>query len=63
MLAQFFLTEQLAGRDAALKRLETQVAELADMLALERQASAELRESVAAAVGPAAGLDRRARQR
>ncbi len=47
ILAQFFLTEQLAGRDAAMKRLETQVSELADMLALERQASAELRNSVA----------------
>ncbi len=47
VLAQFFLTEQLAGRDVALKRLETQVAELADMLALERQAGADLRVSLA----------------
>ena len=48
VLAQFFLSDLLAGRDQALKRLETQVAELADMLALERQAGAEMRESVAA---------------
>ncbi|MGE0651468.1 MAG: peptidoglycan -binding protein [Alphaproteobacteria bacterium] len=47
VLAQFFLTDQLAGRDQALRRLETQVAELADVLALERQAGAELRKSIA----------------
>lgn len=47
VLAQFFLTDQLAGRDQTLKRLETQVAELADVLALERQSGAELRASIA----------------
>lgn len=39
MLAQFFLSEALSGRDEALKSLESQVSELADLLALERKAN------------------------
>ena len=46
VLAQFFLTDLLAGRDQALTRLEIQVAELTQMLAMEREAGAELRDSV-----------------
>ncbi len=41
VIAQFFLGEALSGRDVALKRLRGQVSELADLLALERQASTE----------------------
>jgi len=47
MIAQFILNEALSGRDEALDRLNQQVAELSDMLDLERQASANLRVSVA----------------
>lgn len=43
MLAQFFQGLTITGRDEALARLENHVAELADMLALEREASAGLR--------------------
>lgn len=46
VLAQFFLSDILAGRDEALKRLESNIAELTDVLALERQANAELRTTV-----------------
>ncbi len=46
-IAQFTLSEVLSGRDAALKRLNHQVEELADMLNLERKANADLRLSVA----------------
>lgn len=45
-LAQFFLSEMLSGRDQALERLNRQVAELAEMLSLERSQSAQLRENV-----------------
>lgn len=45
-LAQFFLGNALQGRDAALLRLEAQVAELGDLLSLERKANADLRETV-----------------
>ena len=47
MVAQYFLSTALTGKDQALQRLERQVAELADLLSLERAASAELRINVA----------------
>ncbi len=47
VLAQFFLSELLAGRDQALKRLQTSIAELTEMLGLERRANVELRGTVA----------------
>ena len=51
VLAQFFLGEALSGRDAALQKLENQVRELADLLALERKGSEELRLDVAQLAG------------
>ncbi|MGB0630784.1 MAG: peptidoglycan -binding protein [Alphaproteobacteria bacterium] len=45
-LAQFFLGEILSGRNQALERLNRQVAELSEMLSLERSTSARLREDV-----------------
>ncbi len=47
VLAQFFLNEALSGRDQALARLNQQVSELSELLALERQANADLRLNVA----------------
>lgn len=47
MLAQFFLGQALSGRDAALTKLRKQVAQLTDLLDLERQASADLRANIA----------------
>ena len=46
-LSQFFLNELLSGRDEALARLERQISELSDLLSLERQASSDLRLSIA----------------
>lgn len=46
VLAQFFLAEALSGRDTALKRLQGQVDELAELLALERKASDELTTNI-----------------
>ncbi|MBK8175570.1 MAG: peptidoglycan -binding protein [Rhodospirillales bacterium] len=62
VLAQFFLSETLSGRDAALRQLQGQMSELANVLALERKAkdaldqqvvqlSAELQASLAAQRG------------
>ncbi len=45
-LAQHFLGEILSGRNAALDRLNREVAELADMLALERDSGAALRREL-----------------
>ena len=47
VLAQAFLTVTLTGRDRALDRLNRQMAELSDMLSLERGHSNELRTSLA----------------
>ena len=47
MLAQFFLSVTLSGRNEALDRLSIQVSELAELLSLERQANADLRLDVA----------------
>ena len=47
IVAQFYLTKALTGRDEALSRLQQQVSELADLLAMERDSNAELRASKA----------------
>ena len=47
VVAQFYLSEVLSGKDEALDRLNREVAELADLLALEESANAELQSSVA----------------
>ena len=46
-LAQFFLSRVLSGRDEALEKLNRQVAEFAELLAMERQANSELRINMA----------------
>ena len=48
VLAQFFLNEALSGRDEALSRLNRELAELAEMLALEQTTNAGLREDLEA---------------
>ncbi len=47
VVAQFYLNDALMGRDRALERLNFQVAELAELLSLERRASQDLRGNVA----------------
>lgn len=46
VLAQFFLGEALSGRETALKKLDRDMAELSDLLALERTANQKLRGDV-----------------
>ncbi len=46
VLAQFFLSQALSGRDTALERLRGQVDELAELLALERKASDALSANI-----------------
>ena len=47
VVAQFFLTDAISGRDQALERLNWQIDELADLLALERNVGADLRNNIA----------------
>jgi chemotaxis protein MotB len=46
-IAQFVLSQVLSGRDEALARLNMQVAELAEMLSLEKRTTTELRANLA----------------
>jgi chemotaxis protein MotB len=46
VLAQAFLSVSLSGRDRALDRLNRQVADISDLLALERAGSADLRAAL-----------------
>jgi chemotaxis protein MotB len=45
-LFQFYLKDLISGREQALARLSQQIGEIADMLALERRTTAELRLTV-----------------
>jgi chemotaxis protein MotB len=45
---QFYLSDALSGRDQALKKLQHQVNDLADLLSLERRSNEELRQNAAA---------------
>jgi len=47
MIAQYFLSVALTGRDLALQQLREEVSSLADLLSLERADNAELRINVA----------------
>jgi chemotaxis protein MotB len=47
MLTQFFLGQELEGRDTALARLNSQIAELTDLLQLERANSDDLNTQIA----------------
>src|SRR5271167_1974610 len=44
---QFYLSEALSGRDQALQRLQQQVNELGDLLAMQRRSSEDLRANAA----------------
>jgi chemotaxis protein MotB len=46
VIAQTYLSAALSGREQALQRLTQQVAELADLLALERKANTDLRTNI-----------------
>jgi chemotaxis protein MotB len=46
VVAQFYLSEAITGRDQALERLNQEVAELADLLDLERRSTVDLRANL-----------------
>lgn len=47
VLGQFFLSQELTGKDTALERLNQQISELTDLLALERASNRQAQESLA----------------
>ncbi len=46
VLGQFFLSQELTGKDTALERLSRQISELTDLLALERASNRQAQESL-----------------
>jgi chemotaxis protein MotB len=47
MVAQFFLSQEVAGKDTALVRLNAQIARLSELLSLEQSGKAGLEEQIA----------------
>lgn len=47
MLAQFYLSQEITGRDTALTRLQSQIAELTELLALERAGRRSVEDQIA----------------
>ena len=47
VMAQFFLSQALSGRDAALAQLNNRIAELSDLLNLEKSKSLDLQSNIA----------------
>ncbi len=47
MLAQFFLSREMAGKDSVLNRLNQQIEQLTSLLALERSGKADLQANIA----------------
>ena len=48
MLAQFFLGQEILGKDTAMSRLNSQIAELTELLQLERANAADLESTISA---------------
>ena len=47
MVAQFFLSQEISGKDTALNELNSQIAELTELLALERANGQDMESSIA----------------
>ncbi|HMK69692.1 MAG TPA: peptidoglycan -binding protein [Xanthobacteraceae bacterium] len=47
MVAQFFLSQEVAGKDTALARLNAQISRLSDLLSLERTGKVSLEDEIA----------------
>lgn len=57
MLTQFFLGQEIQGRDTALSRLNSQIAELTELLQLERATSDDLTSQLATLTATLAGAE------
>lgn len=57
MLTQFFLGQEIQGQDTALQRLNSQIAELTEMLQLERANAADLESTISTLTATLAGVE------
>lgn len=60
IISQFYLRTELSGRDEALARLESQIAELSSLLSLERQTTEDLRAEMSGLTATLASVTARA---
>jgi chemotaxis protein MotB len=57
MLSQFFLGQEILGKDTAMSRLNSQIAELTDLLQLERGNSEDLESTISSLTATLAGAE------
>lgn len=57
MLAQFFLSQEILGKDSALTRLNSQIAELTELLQLERANAEDMETTIASLSATLAGVE------
>ncbi len=57
MVVQFFLSQEVAGKDTALVRLNQQIAQLTDLLALEKSGKVDMEEEIARLRASLAGAE------
>jgi chemotaxis protein MotB len=57
MLSQFFLGQEILGKDTAMSRLNSQIAELTDLLQLERANSGDLESTISTLTATLAGAE------
>ncbi|MBI5112558.1 MAG: peptidoglycan -binding protein [Rhodovulum sp.] len=57
VVVQFFLSQEVAGKDTALQRLNAQIAQLTDLLSLEKSGKAGLEQEIARLTAGLAGAE------
>jgi chemotaxis protein MotB len=57
MVVEFFLSQEVAGKDTALTRLNAQIAQLTDLLALEKTGKVDMEEEIARLRAGLSGLE------
>jgi chemotaxis protein MotB len=57
MVVEFFLSQEVAGKDTALSRLNAQIAQLTDLLALEKSGKVDMEEEIARLRANLSGLE------
>src|SRR5580693_8976684 len=57
VVVQFFLSQEVAGKDTALVRLNAQIAQLTDLLSLEKTGKVDLEDEIARMRSSLAGAE------
>ena len=63
VVVQFFLSQEVAGKDPALTRLNVQIAQLTDLLSLEKTGKVDLEDEIARLRAGLSGAERDGMQR